>query len=340
MASPRALEGIRVLDLTRLLPGAYCTMLLARLGADVIKVEEPGVGDYMRMDWAEFEAINRNKRSIELDLKTQRGKDVLLRLVEASNVLVEGNRPGVIQRLGLGWDVLHERNRRLVMCSITGYGQDGPMASRAGHDLNYMAIAGALGLNGERDGPPVPLSVQVADIGGGGLEPAVEILAALVGVQRGADGRWIDVSMTDGAVGFLSLVFAGERVRRGDGRLTGRYPCYRVYECSDGRFYSVAALEPKFWKVLCETIARPDLVEAQFLEDAAAHKRVEEVFRSQSRDEWEQTLSGLDVCCEPVLDLDEAAAHPQVKARKLLVGSGHAPRLGEHTEEILKEFGL
>ena len=340
MASPRALEGIRVLDLTRLLPGAYCTMLLARLGADVIKVEEPGVGDYMRMDWAQFEAINRNKRSIEVDLKTRRGKDVLLRLVEASNVLVEGNRPGVMQRFGLGWDVLHARNRRLVMCSITGYGQDGPMASRAGHDLNYMAIAGALWLNGERDGPPVPLSVQVADIGGGGLQPAVEILAALVAVQRGADGRWIDVSMTDGAVGFLSLVFAGERVGRGDGRLTGRYPCYRVYECSDGRFYSVAALEPKFWKTLCDAIARPDLVEAQFLENAEAHKRVEEVFSSRSRDEWDQTLGGLDVCCEPVLDLDEAAAHPQVKARKLLESSGRAPRLGEHTEEILTEFGL
>ena len=340
MSSNLPLQGIRVLDLTRLLPGAYCTMLLAGLGADVVKVEPPGAGDYMRMDWAQFEALNRKKRSIVLDLKTQRGKDVLLRLVEASNVLVEGNRPGVMQRLGLGWDVLHARNRRLVMCSITGYGQDGPMASRAGHDLNYMAIAGGLWLNGERDGPPVPLSVQVADIGGGGLQPAVDILGALVGVQRGADGRWIDVSMTDGAAGFLSLVFAGEPVRRGDGRLTGRYPCYRVYECSDGRFYSVAALEPKFWKTLCETIGRPDLVEAQFLEDAEAHKRVEEVFSSRSRDEWEQALSGLDVCCEPVLDLDEAAAHPQVKARTLMVASGRAPRLGEHTEEILKEFGF
>src|SRR5260370_16356288 len=184
---PRA--GMRVLDLTRLLPGAYCTLLLADMGADVIKVEEPGAGDYMR--WtpplvngqsALFNAVNGGKRSISLNLKTEPGRDALLRLVDTGDVVVEGNGPGVMARLGLGWDVLHARNRRLVMCSITGYGQDGPFALRAGHDLNYMAIAGGLGLNGERDGPPVPLSVQVADIGGGGLQPAISILAALVDV--------------------------------------------------------------------------------------------------------------------------------------------------------------
>src|SRR5689334_23137800 len=171
-----ALTGIRILDLTRLLPGAYCTMLLADLGADVIKVEEPGTGDYMR--WtpplvdgqsALFNALNRNKRSVTLNLKSDQGRALLLALAERSDVLVEGNRPGVMRRLGLGWNVLHVRNPRLVMCSITGYGQDGPFANRAGHDINYMAAAGGLGLNGAKDGPPVPLSVQVADIGGGGL---------------------------------------------------------------------------------------------------------------------------------------------------------------------------
>src|SRR5437762_6838167 len=169
------LVGIRVLDLTRLLPGAYCTMLLADMGADVIKVEEPGTGDYMR--WtpplidgqsALFNALNRNKRSLTLNLKAQAGRELLLALIETSAVLVEGNRPGVMERLGLGWDVLHARNPKLVMCSITGYGQDGPFASRAGHDINYVATSGALGLNGDRDGPPVPLSVQLADVGGGG----------------------------------------------------------------------------------------------------------------------------------------------------------------------------
>ncbi len=347
------LTGIRVLDLTRLLPGAYCTMLLAGMGADVVKVEEPGTGDYMR--WtpplvdgqsALFNAINGSKRSITLNLKSDAGRDVLLRLAGGADVLVEGNRPGVMQRLGLGWDVLHVRNPRLVMCSITGYGQDGPFANRAGHDLNYMAVAGALGLNGARDGPPAPLSVQVADIGGGGLQPAVAILGALVGVQRGGEGRWIDASMTDGAVTWLSLAFAahaaGERVARGDQRLSGRYPCYRVYACKDGGYYSVAALEPKFWIALCEALERTDLTELQYSEDRDAHVTMEGIFASRTRDQWAEKLSTLDACCEPVLDLDEVALHPQIAARRLLERreSRPAPRLGEHTAEILAEVGV
>ncbi len=355
----RVLSGIRVLDLTRLLPGAFCTQLLADMGADVIKVEEPERGDYMR--WtpplvqhgegapgqsALFNAVNRHKRSVALDLKTDRGKHALLRLVDTAHVLVEGNRPGVMERLEIGWPILHKRNPRLVMCSITGYGQDGPYASRAGHDLNYMAIAGGLGLNGARDGPPIPLSVQVADIGGGGLRPAVEILAALVAVKGGAEGRWIDASMTDGAVSFLGLAFAshavGERVARGDQRLAGRYPCYRVYACQDGRHYSVAALEPKFWSALCEALERPDLVELQYSEEQSAQVTVEEIFATRTRDQWEEVLSTVDACCEPVLDVDEVASHPQIVARRLLDDTprGRAPRLGEHTEEILREIGL
>jgi crotonobetainyl-CoA:carnitine CoA-transferase CaiB-like acyl-CoA transferase len=339
------LTGIRVLDLTRLLPGAYCTLLLADMGADVIKVEEPKEGDYMR--WtpplvggqsALFEALNRNKRSLGLDLKTESGRDALLRLVETAHVLVEGNRPGVMDRLGLGWQVLHARNPKLVMCSITGYGQQGPYASRAGHDLNYMAISGALGLNGPRGGPPLPLSVQVADIGGGGLTPAVAILGALLGVERGGDGTWIDSSMTDGAAGFMTIAYAtlaaGERVARGDQRLTGRYPCYRVYDCKDGRHYSVAALEPKFWRTLCEALDRPDLQDQQYSEDLDSHRAVEEIFTTRTRDEWQQQLAGLDVCCEPVLDLDEV--DPRLRQAR----PGRAPRLGEHTEELLREVGL
>jgi len=346
----RPLAGIRVLDLTRLLPGAYCTLLLADLGADVIKIEEPGSGDYMRLtpplvdgQSALFDALNRGKRSVALDLKTDDGRQKLLRLVEKSDVLVEGNRPGVMARLGLGWEVLHERNRRLVMCSITGYGQDGPFAARAGHDLNYMAIAGALGLNGPRDGSPLPLSVQVADIGGGGLQPAARILAALVAVQRGGDGRWIDAAMTDEAVRWLGMAFAqraaGERVARGDQRLAGRYACYRVYECGDGRHYSVAALEPKFWTALCGAIERPDLIDQQYSEDRSVQATMEEVFRSRTRDEWEAKLSAIDACCEPVLDLDEVASHPQVAARGVLSTHGRGPALGEHTDQVLRELG-
>ena len=363
------LTGIRILDLTRLLPGAYCTLLLADMGADVIKVEEPGAGDYMR--WtpplaggqsALFNAINRNKRSVTLNLKADAGRDLLLRLVEGADVLVEGNRPGVMDRLGLGWEVVHARNPRLVMCSITGYGQDGPFASRAGHDLNYMATAGGLGLNGERDGPPVPPAVQVADIGGGGLQPAVAILGALVGVQRGGEGRWIDASMTDGAVSWLALALAthagGETVARGHQRLSGRFACYRVYACKDGGYYSVAALEPKFWSALCGALERPELVDLQYSDDSVVHVALEEMFASRTRLEWQRRLSALDACCEPVLDIDEVPSHPQIAARRLIethetgvevrpairLSEGwrrrDAPRLGEHSKEVLAELGI
>ena len=366
------LSGIRVLDLTRLLPGAFCTMLLADMGADVIKVEEPGRGDYMR--WTPplvdgqsvlFNALNRNKRSLTLNLKSKPGRDLLLQLAENADILVEGNRPGVMERLGLGWDVLHARNPRLILCSITGYGQDGPFAARAGHDLNYMATAGGLGLNGEKDGPPIPLSVQVADIGGGGLQPAVAILGALVAVQRGAEGRWLDVSMTDAAVSWLALVLAahggGEEIRRGDQRLAGRHACYRVYACNDGGYYSVGALEPKFWLALCIAVGRPDLVALQFAEGEEGervHRQLEEIFASRTRDEWTHELGGLDACCEPVLELDEVEAHPQVAARGLVSHSKSgvevrpavvlredwrrldAPGLGQHTVEVLAEVGV
>ncbi|HEY1163163.1 MAG TPA: CaiB/BaiF CoA-transferase family protein [Candidatus Dormibacteraeota bacterium] len=366
------LTGIRVLDLTRLLPGPFCTMLLADMGADVVKVEEPPGGDYMRLtpplidgQSALFNAVNRNKRSLTLNLKSSAGRDLLLLLVERADVLVEGNRPGVMARLSLGWDTLRARNPKLVMCSITGYGQDGPFAARAGHDLNYMATAGALGLNGVVEGPPSPLSVQVADIGGGGLQPAVAILAALVEVGRGGQGRWIDAAMMDGAVSWLALALAaqggGERVGRGDQRLSGRYACYRVYECKDGGFYSVGALEPKFWATLCESISRPDLFELQFAEGedgVRVHQAMESVFMARTRAEWEQKLAGLDVCCEPVVELGEVADHPQVVARGLIASTragvevrpaipmrvdwrrSDAPRLGEHSAEILAEVGV
>jgi crotonobetainyl-CoA:carnitine CoA-transferase CaiB-like acyl-CoA transferase len=222
-----------------------------------------------------------------------------------------------------------------------------------------------LGLNGASDGPPTPLSVQVADIGGGGLQPAVAILGALVGVERGGQGRWIDASMLDGAVSWLALALAagggGERVERGDQRLAGRYACYRVYACKDGGFYSVGALEPKFWATLCDAVGKPDLFELQFAEGEdglRVHEAMESVFSSRTRSEWERKLAGLDVCCEPVLDLDEVPSHPQVAARRLIAQTrrgvevrpaiplrqewrrSDAPALGQHTEEILAELGV
>jgi alpha-methylacyl-CoA racemase len=366
------LTGVRVLDLTRLLPGPFCTMLLADMGADVIKIEEPGAGDYMR--WtpplidgqsALFNAVNRNKRSVTLNLKSESGRDLLMHLVEHADVLVEGNRPGVMDRLGLGWNAIHKRNPKLVMCSITGYGQDGPFASRAGHDLNYMATAGGLGLNGDRGGPPVPLAVQVADVGAGGLQPAVAILGALLGVQRGGEGRLLDASMMDGAVTWLALELAamgaGEVAVRGDRRLNGRYACYRVYACNGGGSYSVGALEPKFWATLCQAVGKPELIALQFAEGAdgaRVHQEMEAIFASRSRSEWQRDLDGLEVCCEPVLELNELESHPQVVARRLIERDGNrlevrpaipmrtdwrrldAPGLGQHTAEILAEVGV
>lgn len=367
-----ALQGIRVLDLTRLLPGAFCTLLLADMGADVVKVEEPGSGDYMR--WYPplhegqsvlFNALNRNKRSLSLNLKSEAGRRVFLDLSGRADVVVEGNRPGVMDRLGLGWPVLHECNPKLVMCSVTGYGQDGPFSQRAGHDLNYMAIAGALSMNGRRGEAPHPLAVQVADIGGGGQAAATAILGALLSVARGGEGRYLDVSMTDGAFSWLAVPLAEVRTRgsipRGMHRLTGRYACYGVYECADGRFVSVGALEPKFWRALCEALGRPELVEGQYAEgEAQEHLRSEvaSVFASRSRDAWGEALGGLDVCCEPVLELEEVAQHPQIRARGLVVEEPTGleiapavrlsedwrrkgpPRLGEDTAEVLAGVGV
>jgi alpha-methylacyl-CoA racemase len=367
-----SLDGIRVLDLTRLLPGAFCTLLLADMGADVVKVEEPRSGDYMR--WYPplrdgqsvlFNALNRNKRSLAVDLKHEAGRELFLALVERADVVVEGNRPGVMGRLGLGWPVLCDRNPRLVMASITGYGQEGPWAGRAGHDLNYMAVAGALSLNGRRGQPPHPLAVQVADIGGGGQAAATAILGALLGVARGGAGRFLDVSMTDGALSWLAVPLAQVHeqgpIERGGHRLTGRYACYGVYECSDGRHLSVGALEPKFWRTLCEALGRPDLVGVQYAEGEEQERvraDLTAIFATRTRDQWAEALGGLDACCEPVLELDEVAAHPQVRARGMVVEqptglelapavrpSGDwrrrgAPGLGEDTAAVLAEVGV
>jgi crotonobetainyl-CoA:carnitine CoA-transferase CaiB-like acyl-CoA transferase len=367
-----SLDGIRVLDLTRLLPGALCTLLLADMGADVVKVEEPAAGDYMRWypplldgQGVVFNALNRNKRSLTLNLKTDAGRELFLALAERADVVVEGNRPGVLDRLGVGWTALRARNPRLVMCAITGYGQTGPWAQRAGHDLNYVAVAGALSLNGRRDETPHPLAVQVADLGGGGQAAATAILGALLGVARGAEGCFLDVSMTDGALSWLAVPMAQVRaegpIPRGMHRLTGRYACYDVYECADGGFLAVGALEPKFWRALCGALGRPDLVQDQYAAGEAQERlraELSAVFATRARDEWAAALDGLDVCCEPVLELHEVAAHPHVRARGLVTEQPTGleiapavrldpgwrrkgpPRLGEDTAALLAEVGV
>jgi len=376
-----ALSDIKVLDLSRLLPGGFCSLLLADLGADVLKVEDTGMGDYLR--WAPpyhegaddsaksamFLSLNRGKRSIRLNLKEEGGREVLLRLVREYDVLLESFRPGVMERLGVGYDRLREENPRLVYCAITGYGQDGPYTARSGHDMNYLGLNGLLGLSGESGGPPVQAAGQIADLGGGALMAAFGILAALRERDRSGEGQLVDVSMFDGSLAWLALVAArylaeGKPPERGAIELAGSLICYRPYECRGG-WVTLGALEPKFWQAWCRGVGREDLIEKQFERPGSdAHAEVEALFRQRTRDEWQAFASEHDCCLEPVLGLDEALDSELVRAREMVVRidqpgtdgvellgvpvklsrtpgapAGPGPALGEHTREVLAGLG-
>jgi alpha-methylacyl-CoA racemase len=345
-----ALGGVRVLDLSRLLPGGFCSLLLADFGADVIKVEDTKAGDYVR--WSEprhpgadataggaaFLALNRGKRSIRLDLKSDGGREALLRLARGADVLLESFRPGVMDRLGAGYERLREQNPRLVYCAITGYGQDGPFAARAGHDTNYLARNGLLDLTGDPDGPPVQSAGQIADLGGGGLMAAFGILAALRERDRSGEGQLVDVSMTDGALAWLAMDAAryladGEPPRRGRAELAGGLICYRPYRCADG-WVAFGALEPKFWAAWCAGVGRDDLAGRQFeAVGSDTHREVEAIFAGRTRAEWEAFNDEHDCCLEPVLALHEALESELVRARGMLVevdqpGAGPVRLLG------------
>jgi crotonobetainyl-CoA:carnitine CoA-transferase CaiB-like acyl-CoA transferase len=306
-----ALAGLRVLDLSRLLPGGFCSLLLADFGADVIKVEDTGMGDYVRASEPAFQALNRGKRSISIDLKNPAGRDVLLRLVRDADVLLESFRPGVTDRLGVGYERLREENPRLVYCAITGYGQDGAYAQRAGHDMNYLALAGLLGLTGEPDGPPVQAAGQIADLGGGALMAAFGILAALRERDASGEGQFVDVAMKDGALSWLAMDAAryfadGDVPARGRTQLAGGLICYRPYRCADG-WVTLGALEPKFWAAWCAGVGRPELTDRQFDPVGSdTHCAVAAEFAARTRDEWRAFNDEHDCCVEPVLDLGEA----------------------------------
>jgi crotonobetainyl-CoA:carnitine CoA-transferase CaiB-like acyl-CoA transferase len=378
-----ALEGVRVLDLSRLLPGGFCSLLLADLGADVLKVEDTGMGDYVR--WsppyhdgvaesarsALFLALNRNKRSIRLDLKSEDGKEVLRRLAREHDVLLESFRPGVLDRLGVGYERLREDNPGLVYCAITGYGQDGPYTGRSGHDMNYLGLNGLLALTGEADGAPVQSAGQIADLGGGALPAAVGILAALRERDRSGGGQVVDVSMFDGSMAWLAMVAAralaeGRAQHRGELELAGALMCYRPYRCADG-WVTLGALEPKFWQAWCRGVGRGDLIERQFARPGSpAHAEVEAIFAQRTRAEWHAFADEHDCCLEPVLELDEALESELASARDMVVeldqpGAARpvrllgmpvklsrtpgdvnrlpGPELGEHTREVLGGLG-
>lgn len=381
------LDHIRVLDLTRLAPGPHCTMILADMGADVIRLEEPGGGrraviEREREDAAvrreaeerraAFNALNRNKRSIALNLKAPEAREAFYQLVKSADVVVEGYRPGVVQRLGVDYETLAKINPRIIGCSISGYGQDGPYRLLVGHDINYIAIAGALGITGADGGPPAIPANLLADYAGGGMHAALGICMALIARERTGRGQNVDISMTDGVLTLMASALSesygtGAPVRRGAHRLTGLMPHYSVYECADGKYIAVGANEPWFFENLCKALDG----EQYAADQAATGDRREQVrdffrqrFRTRPRDEWFEYLFDKDICVAPVYDVTELEHDPQIRARQMIVDVPHpaygtvkhvglslklsetpgairrppATR-GEHTEEILREAG-
>ncbi|OGQ00830.1 MAG: hypothetical protein A2026_02965 [Deltaproteobacteria bacterium RBG_19FT_COMBO_46_12] len=368
-----------MLDLSRLLPGPYCSLLLADLGMEVLKIEDPELGDYMRgmgpvrkKDSAYFLALNRNKKSMLLNLKVKEGKEIFNRLIDTYDILLEGFRPGVMDRLGIGYQELKSRNPGVIFCSLSGYGQDGPYKERSGHDINYIGLGGILELTGPKDGDPTIPGAQIADIGGGGMMAAIAILAAIVHREKTGEGQYLDVAMHDGVISWLSIhagryFMDNELPKRGEMHLSGRFACYQVYPTKDGRHISLGALEPKFWKNFCQAIGREDLVLKQFTEGeerVQIIKEIRELFKTKTQKEWVEFFKNVDACLEPILSLGEVFQHPHVLHRKMVIEYEHpvegkirqvgnpikssqfpfeirtpSPAWGEHTMEVLKEIG-
>lgn len=376
---PEALSGLRVLDLTRLLPGAFCSLLLADQGAEVIKIEQPGKGDYNRAfapinkkESGSFLLLNRNKKSLTLNLKAEAGKEIFLKLVDTADVVLEGFRPGVMARLRLDYERLAARNPRIIYCAISGYGQDGPYAQVSGHDINYLAQGGALQLFAERGKRPIVPGLSIADVGGGSLTAVFGILTALLGRERTGRGQLVDVSMLDGVVSWLTYhgadyLFAGIEPRGGERPFLGLAACYNVYTCADGRRISLGIIEEHFWHRFCGLIDRPDLKDKQWPEGEEAQRQYEEIaacFAGEDCDAWVKRLTEADIPAAALKTMEEAFEDPQVHHREMLQYvdhpvEGHIPQLGfpvkfsdtpgrikspppllgEHTDELLAACG-
>ena len=341
-----SLQGIRVLDLSRLAPGPYCTMLLGDMGADILLVEAPPEfvtrtgtpaprpDDEVTQRRRAHNALGRNKRSIVINLREDEGRNVFYKLCEDADVVLEGFRPGVVDRLGVDYETVSKINPRIVYCSLSGYGQTGPYRDIVGHDINYISIGGALGLIGRPgQAPAIPQNV-IADFAGGGLMAAFSITSALLARERTGRGQFVDIAMSDGVLYLLAsaasgVLAGGDAPQRGEETLSGASPHYDTYECSDGKWLSLGSLEPHFWAALCEVVGREDFKELEY--DRSRHPEIrahfEQTFRTQTRDEWFAKLQTIDICVAPVYALDEALQDPHNVARNMVVAVDD-PQLG------------
>ena len=368
------LVSLKVLDFSTLLPGPFASLMLADMGAEVLRIESPTRMDLLRVlpphdqgTSASHAYLNRNKRSLALDLKQAEAVEIVRALVKDYDIVLEQFRPGVMERLGLGYEALKAINPRLIYVSITGYGQTGPYKDRAGHDINYLALAGIASYTGRQDSGPVPLGVQVADVGGGSLHALVGLLAAVIARQQSGVGQCLDVSMTDCSFSLNAMAGAGylacgvEPEREGHVLNGGSF--YDYYRTRDGRWMSVGSLEPGFMQQLCTALGRPELARLGLAPELKVALQVE--FEKRSFDELCALFAGVDACVEPVLSMSEAVEHPQLKARELICqvprgdGSTQAqlacplkfsqglpePRhiggaVGAHSDEVLAQLGF
>mgnify|MGYP001065098420 CR=1 FL=1 len=317
-----ALEGVKVVDLSRLLPGPYCSMVLADHGADVIAVEDRR----FIADDLYFADVYRNKRHMTLNLKSQEGREIFCLLATEADVIIEGFRPGVVDRLGVGYEDIRQMNPAIIYCSISGYGQTGPAAHEAGHDVNYLSRAGVLDCIGPSHGPPVIPAVQAADIAGGGMNGVIGILLALYERNRSGRGQHIDISMTDGILNFLTLPHilskkTGKKQRRSQSMLSHRFACYNTYETADGRYLALGAVENRFWRTLCSILEVEEYVELQYDEGRRREivDRLRAIFASRPLSHWHALLDGADVCYSPIQDIDEVLGDELFVEREMIV---------------------
>ena len=358
------LKGLKIIEMAGIGPGPFCGMVLADLGAEIIRVDRAsaiGTG-------SKKEPSNRGKKSIAVDLKAKEGVEVVLKLVEIADAIFEGFRPGVMERLGLGPDVCLARNERIVFGRMTGWGQKGPLANAAGHDINYISLSGALAAIGRPGSPPVPPLNLIGDFGGGGMLLALGLVAALLETKGSKKGQVVDAAMTDGSALLMTMIYSMQssgmwKTTMGSNLLDGGSHFYDTYECKDGKFISIGSIEPQFYALLCQIAQLDEKVFAkQMSRDLWPEQKeeIKKIFLKKTRDEWCELMEGTDVCFAPVLDMSEAPQHPHNKERKTFIDlegvtqPAPAPRfsrtepevvsspsiVGEHTNEVLSSIGL